>query len=101
MENDIDAIYEVEIKFHVQILQREDMLITYFKDMPNGSGVRYLNADSNILNIPDKIWHCKATGSLAEGRAAGQQEAEWRSDGEGKTCKWSGKILLAKRKKKK
>lgn len=29
MENDIDAIYEVEIKFHVQILQREDMLITY------------------------------------------------------------------------
>lgn len=29
MENDIDAIYEVEIKFNVQILQREDMLITY------------------------------------------------------------------------
>lgn len=63
MENDTDGMHEVGMKFHVQTLQHE-VNNTYFKDLSNDNN---LNADSKILNIPDKILHCKTTGYLAEG----------------------------------
>lgn len=46
----------------------------YLKDtLSNDNIVHYLNTDSKILNIPDKIWHCKTTGSPGWGRVVSKK----------------------------
>lgn len=66
--------------------------------MSNDNVVHYLNADSKILNIPDKIWHYKTTDSLVEREQSVSKKLTEEVMGKENLANGQGRFYLQKKK---